>query len=77
MVTNKWEEKGKYYGYPDCCIKSFCKGHSYSKKQIMVHNSSGFIPCKKHAQQILDGKITLSDLIQNRICKTPFPNDDN
>ena len=37
----------------------------------------GFIPCFNHAEQILSKKVQLSDLIRNRKCKTPFPQDND
>jgi len=67
---------GKYYGYPDCCIKSFCERNNYDYNQNKVHNSFGFIPCPKCAKRIINGEIKLNDLIKNRKCKTPFPIDD-
>lgn len=46
------------------CINSGLKGRVFS----------GFIPCASHAKQIMDGKISLSSLIQNRDKKfPPFP----
>ena len=66
-------KNGRRFGYPKCCVESFCNGHSYSKIQNKVHGSTGFIPCMAHAQQILKGEITLSDLISNREHPIPFP----
>lgn len=35
---------------------------------------TGFIPCKKHAKLINQGKITLNELINNRKEEIAFPN---
>lgn len=80
---------GKKLGYPDCCIREFCLQSPYVLKLTnrtqsdidRYHASlindvfSGFIPCKKHAKQILAGKITLASLIKDRdVSLPPFPN---
>lgn len=80
---------GKFLGYPECCIKEFCEqppgvlnmsDTSQSDKdryQASFYEGeySGFIPCKKHAEEILQGKITLASLIQGRDKNIPeFPN---
>jgi hypothetical protein len=59
-------EKGTYYGYPMCCIQSFIKTYptnSVTDLQITVSEYSGFLPCVKHAEEILAGKMKLTDLI--------------
>lgn len=79
---------GKELGYPECCIKEFCeqppellKGNPTQDDLIRYETAcvngtfTGFIPCKEHAKQIVDGKITLQSLIQNRNKDfKPFPN---
>lgn len=89
-------ELGKYYGYPDCCIRAFLtKQHlknpfgdhgknpfgEYGKNPFGEHGKNpvgdhGFIPCAKCAAKIQRGETTLENLIQNRECETPFPEDD-
>ena len=79
----KFYQKGKFYGYPTCCIDNFMTNlmpvsrerNIKYKQNIKVSNHTGFIPCNEHTQQILDKKIVLADLIGSRICYTPFPND--
>jgi hypothetical protein len=86
------EPVGKSLGYPECCIKQFClqtptfmklKGATY-EDQLRFKAShkdgvyTGFIPCTKHAKEILSGKITLDSLITNRDSKfQKFPNEWN
>lgn len=76
-LVRYWIKTGKYFGYPKCCIKEFCLldpiNRTEHQKDRNIHKSYGFIPCAKHAKQIADGKITLEDLIQNRKCKTAYP----
>lgn len=67
---------GKYFGYPECCIDAFSNRkflNSHTDEQKEVSNGTGFIPCQKHALEILAGKIKIDDLITNRECKFPFP----
>ena len=76
-------KKGKFYGYPTCCIDNFMKNlmpvsrerNIKYKQNITVSNNTGFIPCNEHTKQILEKNIVLADLIGSRICFTPFPND--
>jgi len=79
---------GKFLGYPECCIKEFCDQPPmfFNMNKLTMNDEdryrascvdgeyTGFIPCKKHAEEILQGKITLESLIQNRDKNIPpFP----
>jgi hypothetical protein len=70
--------KGVYFGYPECCIKYFMDTLHFENytNSLIKDNYTGFIPCEKHSMQILNGEITISDIISNRICNIKFPNDD-
>lgn len=78
-MFNTTEEVGRYFGYPICCISSYEKilanGGKRTAEQayLSIVNNSGFIPCHEHSKQILEGKITIESLINNRICPLPFP----
>jgi len=72
-----WKNKGKYYGYPDCCINDFVERNfdeGLSAEQEKTYNH-GFIPCQKCAERILKGETTLELLITNRRHNNPYPND--
>ena len=71
-LTETWQSNGKYYGYPRCCIDSFCSRNRINKDQSKAHQNTGFIPCPEHAKLIVSGELKLSDLIKNRVCKDPF-----
>ncbi len=89
LIKNWTEENepiGKMLGYPDCCIKEFCqqppqlmKGKPTKddkrryKAAHLEGEFTGFIPCKKHAKQIVMQKIKLEDLIKSRTVEIPFP----
>lgn len=79
---------GKELGYPDCCIKEFCdqppellKKIHPSKNDVLRYKAgcingkfTGFIPCVRHAKEIIAGKIILASLITNRNqIFPPFP----
>jgi len=73
---------GEYYGYPKCCIDNFMANILTGKMRkpeykdnIKAANGTGFIPCNKHSEQILKRDINLEDIIHNRSCELPFPND--
>jgi hypothetical protein len=86
---DKCVEYGEYYGYPKCCIHEFddflsrwlpeqddikrAEIKEAKKMNFQVSNKTGFVPCDAHTQQILQQKIRLEDLIQNRKCPGKFP----
>lgn len=86
LYMNKDREAkfGRFYGYPECCIKSFLEKSGepywYEKhlekypKARAAMNNCGFIPCEAHLAEIEDGKTMLKDLIANRKEKLDFPN---
>lgn len=77
--STKPEERnfGKYYGYPDCCIKEFYCPPFLRKtsRNLLPDNSTGFLPCANCAKLIVQGKTTLDKLLTNRYCAFPFPGD--
>jgi hypothetical protein len=71
-------QKGEYFGYPPCCIKSFIEQYNTIKQttpiSYILNNNTGFLPCYKCSARILSGELKLTDLIKNRECETDFPN---
>lgn len=80
---------GEILGYPKCCIHAFNQQPPIVLKLYGVNGVdrmrlaasridgkyTGFIPCASHAIDILQGKITLASLIENRDpLLPPFPN---
>lgn len=72
-ATDQWTYYGKYYGFPECCIHDFCHPRGNRDRQFQASNSTGFVPCKDHAEQILSGQVTLEELITNRKHPISFP----
>jgi hypothetical protein len=74
-----WKEKGKYYGYPQCCIDAFCNrvDLNLTPAQEQVLDNHGFIPCHDHALMVIKGELTLESLIENRECQYDYPMDDH
>ncbi|MFX0011345.1 MAG: hypothetical protein ACFE9R_13600, partial [Candidatus Hermodarchaeota archaeon] len=67
---------GIYFGFPKCCIEEFCQDLLNNRDPLRRQvGTTDFIPCRKHFVEIKLGNIRLGDLIQNRICPTPFPID--
>lgn len=66
---------GEYFGYPKCCIESFCdESKERTAYQKAVANLKyGFVPCDDCARKVVEGRVEVQDLIQNRICNTEFP----
>lgn len=71
--TAHYVERGKFYGYPTCCIIAFCATEVRTLEQCSAADGQGFVPCPKHADEVLSGKIQLTDLITKRKCKHAFP----
>jgi len=78
MILNKKTKRrfallGKFYGYPKCCINSFIENTKRTRNQRYVHKGLGFIPCNNCATKIMNGDITIEQLIKNRIFSKEFP----
>jgi len=65
-------ERGRYYGFPRCCVRSFVEPFKTGGTIVLMKDrpkvqrlvaANGFVPCKRHARLILDGKIKIQDLI--------------
>lgn len=82
------EPMGILLGYPQCCIDEFCtqsprylKSNKANPKDFLRYKAAhlngkytGFIPCYKHALQVLEGQTQLADLIKDRDKNfLPFP----
>ena len=68
---------GVHFGYPACCIAAFIETNGAAGNPLggTVDEGTGFIPCPEHAQEIIDGKTTLKNLIEEREHSVPFPNE--
>jgi hypothetical protein len=80
-LEDKTKEIGEYFGYPPCCIqwqidtlnsKDELKD-PLNLMQKQINERFGFMPCPSCAEKVYKKEITISGLIQNRICKTPYP----
>ncbi len=74
----QWILIGLYYGYPQCCIEAFCKKDFgvLTTSQKRVVDGNGFIPCDKCCKTLIE-PIKLQTLIIDRICKNPYPLENN
>jgi hypothetical protein len=65
-------ENGRYYGYPECCIREFCnRGTQELSEAVQKATDSigcGFVPCEHHAAEINAGRATLESILVNRKC---------
>jgi len=55
-----FRENGKLFGYPQCCIDQLCNDlltgkftHKSTEREFIANLHFGFIPCQKHAEQLL------------------------
>lgn len=76
----------KFLGYPKCCTKEYLKdimeGKDYfgltrhlasNKIREDCNFAAGFMPCKYHADRIINQDKNFRRMFRNRICSTPFP----
>lgn len=71
MSLDLFKHYGDYFGYPLCCVEEFIRFQkngvilSWKLRPIEQQETArnGFIPCVKHAKEILEGKIRIEDLI--------------
>lgn len=68
-----FQEKGRYFGYPKCCIEYFMESKEKVNKSYIPNNHTGFLPCKKCADKVLNKGLKMEDLLVNRECETKFP----
>ena len=82
-----YRKLGGYFGYPKCCVNHFInitvnrkismtEIHKKYKNNYNVSNNTGFIPCTRHTNIILNNRMKLEDIIRNRNCERKFPNGD-
>lgn len=73
-------ERGKYFGYPECCIKWFSEERMekhpahhapLTPMQEAAHGFRGFIPCPECAEKITHD--TVHELIKDRKCPFEYP----
>ena len=69
----RFKQKGKYFGYPDCCIEAF---PNESNRDETIHQYKGFLPCETCATKIRLGLITIEQLITNRQHPDKYPKDE-
>jgi hypothetical protein len=80
-------ETSKFLGYPKCCTEEYLKDVMRDKQTygLLRHQALhkieeqcnrrdiGFVPCKYHANRILNEGKSVRRIFRNRICSTPFP----
>ncbi len=71
--------RGKFYGYPECCIEAFLESfgkHNQSKARYIASRIIGYVPCALCADKILEGTVRVEDLVSEvnsrRSCAKPF-----
>lgn len=72
--TDMIYETGVYYGFPKCCILEFIEDYFKVNSNLKnrVIDNRGFIPCTKHFTNIKSKKISIDELITNRVCQESF-----
>lgn len=80
-MDQQTHDMGKFYGYPECCIKWFSEERiekdfnnlaPLTPAQEAAHNYNGFVPCPVCAEKITSK--TIGTLIHDRVCPKDYPN---
>ena len=74
MTKADWEVFGRYFGYPECCIKAFLIGSHRGGPKRKLHGT-GYIPCTE-CNEKLECEL-LNSIKTNRKHYLPFPEVDN
>lgn len=74
MIIESRHILGRYYGYPECCIRFFCD-ESRNKKKRHKLAGTGYIPC--HDCNQLGENELIAKILKNRIAPTDFPQKEN
>lgn len=77
-----YKAAGIFFGYPDCCSTWFVKRNEgevpfkLTPIQVKIDTGYGFLPCPECAKKVYKEKSPIEGLIKNRICSTPYPQED-
>jgi hypothetical protein len=67
-----FEEQGRHYGYPECCISAFYRDNTNLKlRQEKYQFVYGFLPCSNCYEKLENG-LDINDLMINRKCINSF-----
>lgn len=62
-----FEEQGRHYGYPECCISNFRDKTNLKLRQEKYQFVYGYLPCPKCYEKLENG-LDINDLMMNRKC---------
>lgn len=72
-----WTFMGKYFGFPDCCIKAFCSSFDRSSS---LFKGTGYVPCSSCNEKIINYTVVkqYTDMINaQRLHHIPFCTHEN
>ncbi len=62
-----FEEQGRHYGYPECCISNYRDKTNLMLRQEKYYFVYGYLPCLKCYEKLENG-LDINDLMINRRC---------
>ncbi len=62
-----FEEQGRHYGYPECCISNYRDKTNLMIRQEKYYFVYGYLPCLKCYEKLENG-LDINDLMINRRC---------
>lgn len=72
-LDESWKIRGRYYGYPECCIESFINLEHLGSPDRKL-KGTGYVPCAKCDSKT---EVELIDIINsNRKAPRPFPREE-
>jgi hypothetical protein len=69
-----FEEQGRHYGYPACCIRNFSDVTLIKFRREKYYFVYGFLPCAECYEKLENG-VDINNLLRNRKCIEPISSD--
>jgi hypothetical protein len=66
-----FEEQGRHYGYPACCIRNFSDPTNLKSRQAKYYFVYGFLPCAECYDKLENG-VDINNLLRKRKCIEPI-----
>jgi len=66
-----FEEQGRHYGYPACCIRNFSDPINLKSRQEKYYFVYGFLPCAECYDKLENGT-DINNLLRKRKCIEPI-----
>ena len=74
-VIKNWVTKGIDFGYPLCCIESFCLLSHMNDAEERKLSGTGYVPCKKCSETKQEHELIMAIAVNRNPNLKPFPDE--